>query len=219
MTVKAPLHQQAVDAREVTLAQVFAYIDDCAAQLDRVSLLDIQGAATQALQRLEAAQQPVPAASSNIAATAQALQEFLLHALVERTGYPADMLEPQLDLDADLGIDTVKQVEAFALAREHFKIPKDPNFRVREHNTLAKLVAYLSARVDAEAIQHGTRQMPVVVAMGAGTASHGSHSRLACRSRGTRVGGLDPKCHLACRLLVGSLAYRAYATAFDFGQR
>ena len=36
----------------------------------------------------------------------------------EKTGYPQDMLDLDLDLEADLGVDTVKQAEMFAAMRE-----------------------------------------------------------------------------------------------------
>ena len=35
----------------------------------------------------------------------------LLEIVAERTGYPADMIDPTLDLEADLGIDSIKRVE------------------------------------------------------------------------------------------------------------
>lgn len=84
----------------------------------------------------------IPAAAGD----RQAIMALLVAALVERTGYPAEMLEPELDLEADLGIDTVKQVEAFAAARVAFGVDKDPGFRLRDHNTLSKMVDYLVAR-------------------------------------------------------------------------
>ena len=37
--------------------------------------------------------------------------------VAEKTGYPADMLDLDLDLEADLGVDTVKQAEMFAAVR------------------------------------------------------------------------------------------------------
>ena len=43
--------------------------------------------------------------------------------IAEQTGYTTDMLEDTLDLEADLGIDTVKQVEIFAKAAGHFGFP------------------------------------------------------------------------------------------------
>ena len=38
----------------------------------------------------------------------------MLDLVAEQTGYPRDMLDLDLDLEADLGIDTVKQAEMFA---------------------------------------------------------------------------------------------------------
>ena len=43
----------------------------------------------------------------------------------EETGYPTDLLDMDLDLEADLGIDTVKQAEVFASIRESYDIPFD----------------------------------------------------------------------------------------------
>lgn len=37
----------------------------------------------------------------------------LLEIISERTGYPSEMLEPNLDLEADLGIDSIKRIEIF----------------------------------------------------------------------------------------------------------
>ena len=45
------------------------------------------------------------------------------------TGYPADLLDLDLDLEADLGVDTVKQAEVFAAVREQFDVERDDNLR------------------------------------------------------------------------------------------
>ena len=46
-----------------------------------------------------------------------------------KTGYPEDMLDLDLDLEADLGVDTVKQAETFAAIRETFDIPRQENLQ------------------------------------------------------------------------------------------
>ena len=46
--------------------------------------------------------------------------ERVLAIVAEETGYPADLLDLDLDLEADLGIDTVKQAEVFAAIREAY---------------------------------------------------------------------------------------------------
>ncbi|MGA1793978.1 MAG: phosphopantetheine-binding protein, partial [Thermoplasmatota archaeon] len=66
--------------------------------------------------------------------------------VAEKTGYPEDMLELDLDLEADLGIDTVKQVELFAMARENFSLPKDDTVNLQDLNTLRKIIEYIASK-------------------------------------------------------------------------
>ena len=42
------------------------------------------------------------------------MSSLLLGLTSELTGYPLDMLDPSLALEADLGIDSIKRVEIFA---------------------------------------------------------------------------------------------------------
>jgi len=73
-----------------------------------------------------------------------------IRALVsEKTGYPPDMLDLDLDLEADLGIDTVKQAQVFATIREVYDIPRRDGLRLRDYDTLAKVIAFVhQARAD-----------------------------------------------------------------------
>ena len=43
------------------------------------------------------------------------------------------MLDLDLDLEADLGVDTVKQAEMFAAIREIYNIPRDENRKLRDY--------------------------------------------------------------------------------------
>ena len=83
------------------------------------------------------------------AVTEERALEVLIGFTVERTGYPAEMLEPDLDLEADLGIDTVRQVDIFARARGVFAVERDPNVPIRELNTLRKVALHLVERCRA----------------------------------------------------------------------
>ena len=60
-----------------------------------------------------------------------------------KTGYPKDMLELDLDLEADLGIDTVKQAETFATVRETFNIPLQEGLNLRDYPTLKSVVGFV----------------------------------------------------------------------------
>jgi hypothetical protein len=52
-----------------------------------------------------------PTAESSIQTDTEYLINSLLEIVAERTGYPVDMIDPTLDLEADLGIDSIKRVE------------------------------------------------------------------------------------------------------------
>jgi acyl transferase domain-containing protein/NAD(P)-dependent dehydrogenase (short-subunit alcohol dehydrogenase family) len=86
-----------------------------------------------------AAPVPVPAKGS----TDDAVKERILVLVVEKTGYPKDMLDMDLDLEADLGIDTVKQAEMFASIREIYKIARDENRKLRDYPTLAHVIRFV----------------------------------------------------------------------------
>jgi acyl carrier protein len=68
--------------------------------------------------------------------SADVVVEQVLSVVADKTGYPKDMLELDLDMEADLGIDTVKQAETFAAIRETFAIPVQEGLNLRDYPTL-----------------------------------------------------------------------------------
>ena len=70
----------------------------------------------------------------------------VLEVVAEQTGYPTDLLDMDLDLEADLGIDTVKQAEVFAAIREAYGISVDDTLKLRDYPTLNHVVAFVSER-------------------------------------------------------------------------
>ncbi|HTS61082.1 MAG TPA: SDR family NAD(P)-dependent oxidoreductase [Candidatus Acidoferrales bacterium] len=92
---------------------------------------------------------PIPAPNPPVPSATPAKDPVAerVHALVaEKTGYPVDMLDPDLDLEADLGVDTVKQAEVFAAIRQEYGIPRDPNLKLRDFPTLAHVVRFVHDR-------------------------------------------------------------------------
>ena len=71
------------------------------------------------------------------------IQAHVLAVVSEKTGYPVEMLDLELDLEADLGIDTVKQAELFAAIRTHYGIPRREDLRLSEYNTLSKVIGFV----------------------------------------------------------------------------
>ena len=77
--------------------------------------------------------------------SADAVTEKVLEIVAAKTGYPIEMLDPDLDLEADLGIDTVKQAETFAAIREAFDIPRVDNLKLRDYPTLKSVIGFVRA--------------------------------------------------------------------------
>ncbi len=91
----------------------------------------------------EEAKPVTPAPVETHAQTGDAVKERLLALVVEKTGYPRDMLDLDLDMEADLGVDTVKQAEIFAAIREIYNIPRDENRKLRDYPTLAHVIRFV----------------------------------------------------------------------------
>ena len=53
------------------------------------------------------------------------------------------MLDLDLDLEADLGVDTVKQAEMIAAIRELYNIPLDQNLKLRDYPTLSHVIRFV----------------------------------------------------------------------------
>ena len=50
------------------------------------------------------------------------LEAFLINFVVEQTGYPAEVVDLDADLEADLGIDSIKKAQLFGELQEYFDI-------------------------------------------------------------------------------------------------
>ena len=104
---------------------------------------------TAAAPSAEPARAPEPAAAGPEPSAAPAqddVTERVLAVVSEETGYPTDLLDMDLDLEADLGIDTVKQAEVFASIRESYDIPFDDALKLRDYPTLNHVVAFVRER-------------------------------------------------------------------------
>jgi len=103
---------------------------------------DLKAALSQAAEVATPAQAAAPAA----AAVNDGVRERVLEIIAEKTGYPIDMLDLDLDLEADLGIDTVKQAEMFAAIRAAYDIPREDNLKLRDFPTLAHVIQFVYDR-------------------------------------------------------------------------
>ncbi len=91
----------------------------------------------------EDANKNVPVLSAAQSDSDGAVKDRILALVVEKTGYPKDMLDLDLDLEADLGVDTVKQAEMFAAIRDIYNIPRDEKRKLRDYPTLAHVIRFV----------------------------------------------------------------------------
>ncbi|WP_300381382.1 beta-ketoacyl synthase N-terminal-like domain-containing protein [Henriciella sp.] len=102
-----------------------------------------------------AAQPVAPAAPAPVPAQPPAGQDFsgLVASLVaEKTGYPQDMLEPDMDLEGELGVDSIKQVEILSALREQMPdLPEIEPEQIAELRSIRKIADFLAPAATAAA--------------------------------------------------------------------
>ena len=86
----------------------------------------------------------------------------LLAIIGEKTGYPAEMLELGMDMEADLGIDSIKRVEIMWSLQEQLPhLPQVRGSEISELRTLKEIVDHLSSLAPSET--EGTTIFPAPV--------------------------------------------------------
>lgn len=91
---------------------------------------------------------PAPAAETPTSAPVSQDSVGSLQTVAEivaaKTGYPVDMLEPDMELEAELGVDSIKQVEILSTLREHFPgLPEIEPEQVAELSTIAAIAGFI----------------------------------------------------------------------------
>ena len=76
------------------------------------------------------------------------LNAVVIEVVVKHTGYPADFVELDQDLEGELGIDTVKQAEIMADIRTKFGLPVDEDFVLSDYPTLNHMIGYIHKMKD-----------------------------------------------------------------------
>ena len=87
---------------------------------------------------------PAPAAPAAPAAASADLESEIVQLVADRTGYPAEMLELDLDLEADLGIDTVKQAELLSELGDRYSLPENEGIQLKDYPTLRHVIGYVA---------------------------------------------------------------------------
>ncbi|HPK66213.1 MAG TPA: phosphopantetheine-binding protein, partial [Thermoanaerobaculia bacterium] len=124
--------------------------------------------------------EPLPAATPAPEGGDDEVAAAVLALVSEKTGYPSEMLALDLDMEADLGIDTVKQAELFAAIRERYEIERDPNLQLRDFPTLAHTIRFVrERRPDLAAATAAAAPAPAEPAPAAASAPEGGDDEIA----------------------------------------
>ncbi|MGF1730227.1 phosphopantetheine-binding protein [Photobacterium kasasachensis] len=100
---------------------------------------------------VSSAAQPTPAASpASNGLDATQVQTTMLEVVADKTGYPTEMLDLEMDMEADLGIDSIKRVEILGTVQD--QLPTLPELNpedLAECRTLGEIVTYMNSKLPA----------------------------------------------------------------------
>lgn len=130
-----------------------------------------------------------PAADGDGVPSVAVFREDLLQTISDRTGYPIEMLDEKLELEAGLGIDSIKTIEIFGLlSKYHAYLPGANDDQEESLAAFAKLrtIADILGAYEVNANAH--RQQPRPGGDGSngdGTAGNGNGSTATAVERAT----------------------------------
>jgi len=80
--------------------------------------------------------------------TLDKVNEVMMEVVAEATGYPVEMLNSEMNLEADLGIDSIKRVEILSAFQEKLstKMEYDANELLALH-TIGDITGYFSKKL------------------------------------------------------------------------
>ncbi|MEO4044839.1 SDR family NAD(P)-dependent oxidoreductase [Hoeflea sp. CAU 1731] len=129
-----------------TLNQIAAAIGGAVTAPAQVASVAPAPAAEIVAQQIEAPA-PVAAAPASVVGDVSAIVRDIVS---EKTGYPAEMLDLDMDLEGELGIDSIKQVEVLSTLRERMPdMPEIEPSRLSELRTLNQIAAAIGSAAPA----------------------------------------------------------------------
>ncbi|AVT46410.1 type I polyketide synthase [Shewanella baltica] len=120
-----------------TLGEIVDYMNS---KLPVISAVAVAPAAN-----VEATPAQVPA---NNGLSAEKVQQTMMAVVADKTGYPTEMLELSMDMEADLGIDSIKRVEILGTVQD--ELPGLPELNpddLAECRTLGEIVSYMQGKL------------------------------------------------------------------------
>jgi acyl carrier protein len=111
--------------------------------------------AVEAARQISAALEPAPSAQPAASKSPQigraALQEQIVALFAQAMEYPPEVFTEDVALEAELGIDSVKQMELLGKLEQQFQLPARPEeFRLSDYGTLRKITDFVHGAIGTE---------------------------------------------------------------------
>ena len=122
-----------------TLAEIVTYMNDVMGSVSTATVTpsQYQGVLSPSLASLS---------NTSQATNTQAIEITMLAVVADKTGYPTEMLELSMDMEADLGIDSIKRVEILGAVQDQISdLPELDAEQLSQMRTLAEIVAYMNS--------------------------------------------------------------------------
>ncbi|MGI2151528.1 phosphopantetheine-binding protein [Shewanella oncorhynchi] len=103
-------------------------------------------------------------ATINNGLSAALVQQTMMSVVADKTGYPTEMLELSMDMEADLGIDSIKRVEILGTVQD--ELPGLPELNpedLAECRTLGEIVSYMQGKLGQNAVSQNAAPVSTVV--------------------------------------------------------
>ncbi len=104
-------------------------------------------------------------AASSSGVSAEDITAAMMAIVGEKTGYPLEMLEPGMDMESDLGIDSIKRVEILGAVKDKIpELPEVSGYELAEMRTLGQIIDHLKSKIGRD-VSEASREIPSTVAI------------------------------------------------------
>jgi len=115
-------------------------------------------------QKAETTPSGMPATPTS-AVSSEEVTAAMMAIVGEKTGYPLEMLEPGMDMESDLGIDSIKRVEILGAVKDKIpELPEIPGDELAEMRTLGQIIDHLKSKIGRD-VSEASREIPSTVAI------------------------------------------------------
>ena len=113
----------------------------------------------------------------------------ILQLIADKTGFPREMLQPAMDLEADLGIDSIKKVEIFSGLQERFPQLSQQGAEALHHSrTIADLQALLATPSSPAGVVSSSAEIAASPGLPLESAGHADHAEIILAQIAERTG-------------------------------